>query len=607
MRRALLAISFFSVLPLGATIHAAAQGATPATPHAATARPHALAFADQRFIDLSQRWLDGSLKLNPISATQTGDHRFDTEVDDLSAAGRRESLAFSQRMLAALDAIDARKLSRANQVDAALLRNQLRSDIWNGQTYQAWAWDPQVYSSLVGDALYTLMAREFAPLPQRLKAATARMRKLPQLLAQMRDNLDPARVPLIHAQTVAKQNHGVIDIMNTMIQPQAQVLPEPDRAELEAAMVDLRKAVDGHQVWLDKTLVPQAKGDFRLGQKLYDEKLAFTLNSTLSRTDIRVRAQAAIVQTRAEMYAIARTVLQDIAVASAAPEQPTAEQQQALIQAALEIAYADRPSRANLVATAEQTLADATDFVRQKNLVSLPDSPVKIILMPEFQRGVSVAYCDSPGPLDRSLDTFYAVSPIPEDWKQTQVDSFLREYNRRSIAELGIHEAMPGHYVQIWHSNQYPSTLRAMLGSGSFVEGWAVYAERQMADLGFMDADPLMQLIQRKWALRGASNAILDQGIQVDGMSREEAMRLMTVTTFQEEREAAGKWVRAQLTSTQLATYFVGYSEWMDLRQEAQQRAKGPFGVRAFHDQALSYGSPGVRFVRALMFNLPIQ
>lgn len=145
MRHALLAISFFSVLTLGATIHAAAQVTTPATPHATTARPHALASADQRFIDLSQRWLDGSLKLNPISATQTGDHRFDTDVDDLSAAGRRESLAFSQRMLAALDAIDARKLSRANQVDAALLRNQLRSDIWNGQTYQAWAWDPQVF------------------------------------------------------------------------------------------------------------------------------------------------------------------------------------------------------------------------------------------------------------------------------------------------------------------------------------------------------------------------------------------------------------------------------------------------------------------------------
>ena len=599
MRHALLAISLFSALLVGVSRHAVAQNVT--------SKPQVQASADQRFADLSQRWLDGSLRLNPISATQTGDHRFDTEVDDLSAAGRRESLRFSQRMLAALNAIDARKLSPANQVDAALLRNQLRLDIWNGQTYQPWAWDPQVYSSMAGDALYTLMAREFAPLPQRLKAATARMRKLPQLLVQMRDNLDPARVPLIHAQTVAKQNHGVIDIMDSMIQPHAQVLSAPDRAALDAAMVDLRKAIDAHQIWLDKTLVPQAKGDFRLGQKLYDEKLAFTLNSRLSRTDIRARAQAAIVQTRAEMYTIARTVLQGTPDAPAAPEQPTAEQQQAVIQAALEIAYADRPTRTHLVATAEQTLADATDFVRKNNLVSLPDSPVKIILMPEFQRGVSVAYCDSPGPLDRGLETFYAVSPIPEDWKQTQVDSFLREYNRRSIAELGIHEAMPGHYVQIWHSNKYPSTLRAVLSSGSFVEGWAVYAERQMADLGFMDADPLMQLIQRKWALRGAANAILDQGLQVDGMSREEAMKLMTVTTFQEEREAAGKWVRAQLTSTQLATYFFGYSEWADLRQEAQQRALGTFDARAFHDQALSYGSPGVRFVRALMFNSPIQ
>ena len=599
MRHTLLAACLISALLVGATTHAATQ--------AATGTPQALASADKRFADLAKRWLDGTLKRNPISATQIGDHRFDTEVDDLSAAGRRESLAFSQRMLDTLNAIDTHKLSPANQVDVALLRNQLHLDIWNGQTYQPWAWDPQVYSSMAGDALYTLMAREFAPLPQRLKAATARMRKLPKLLAQMRDNLAPARVPLIHAQTVAKQNHGVVDIMDSMIAPHAHMLPEPDRAALEAAMADLRKAVDAHQIWLDKTLVPQAKGDFRLGQKLYDEKLAFTLNPTLSRTDIRARAQAAIVQTRAEMYAIARTVLQGKPEAPAAPELPTAEQQQALIQAALEIAYADRPTRANLVATAEQTLADATDFVRKKKLVSLPDSPVKIILMPEFQRGVSVAYCDWPGPLDRGLETFYAVSPIPDDWKQAQVDSFLREYNRRSIAELGIHEAMPGHYVQIWHSNKYPSMLRAVLSLGSFVEGWAVYAERQMADLGFMDSDPLMQLIQRKWALRAAANAIIDQGIQVDGMSRDEAMKLMTVTTFQEEREAAGKWVRAQLTSTQLATYFVGYSEWMDLRQEAQQRDQGQFDLRAFHDRALSYGSPGVRFVRALMFDLPIQ
>jgi uncharacterized protein (DUF885 family) len=227
--------------------------------------------------------------------------------------------------------------------------------------------------------------------------------------------------------------------------------------------------------------------------------------------------------------------------------------------------------------------------------------------MPEFQRGVAVAYCDSPGPLDRRQRTFYAVSPLPEDWTQEQVDSFLREYNSRSIANLTIHEAMPGHFLQIAHSNRHPSTLRAMLGSGTFIEGWAVYAERVMHEQGFRADDPLMHLVQLKWYLRSVTNAIIDAAIHVDGMTREDAMQLMVETGFQEEREAAGKWVRAQLSSTQLSTYFVGYQEHADLRAEAERRWGKDFDLKAYHDQVLSFGSPPVRFVRALMFDEPIR
>ena len=289
------------------------------------------------------------------------------------------------------------------------------------------------------------------------------------------------------------------------------------------------------------------------------------------------------------------------------PEAPSDAQQQAVIEAALELAYADRPARDKVVELAKQSTEQATAFVREKDLVSVPDTPVEIILMPEFQRGVAVAYCDSPGPLDKGLDTFYAVSPIPDDWSKEQVDSFLREYNTRSIHELSIHEAMPGHYLQIAHSNKHPSTLRAVLGSGSFIEGWAMYAEKVMDDAGYMDGDPLMQLIQRKWALRAMANAMLDQAIHVDGMSRDDAMKLMTVTTFQQEREAAGKWVRAQLTSAQLPTYFVGCSEHLDLRREVEKREGAKFNLKAYHDKVLSFGSPPVRFTRELMLDEPIK
>jgi uncharacterized protein (DUF885 family) len=307
------------------------------------------------------------------------------------------------------------------------------------------------------------------------------------------------------------------------------------------------------------------------------------------------------------MYEIARGVLAGRTDAPPTPATPTAAEQQAAIKAALDLAGAERPPRDGVVALAKETLKEATDFVRRKDFVSVPDEPLDIILMPEFQRGFSVAYCDSPGPLDKGQRTFYAVSPIPDDWTQVQVDSFLREYNTRSIANLTIHEAMPGHYLQLAHSNAYPSVLRAMLGSGPFVEGWAVYTERVMQEQGFRSGDPLMRLVQLKWYLRSATNAIMDSALHVDGMDRDAAMKLMTETGFQEEREAAGKWVRAQLSSTQLSTYFVGYQEHSDLRAAAEKRQGERFNLKAYHDHVLSYGSPPVRFVRELMFDEPVR
>lgn len=605
MSRSLLALSLaISVMLVGCNAQAPQPAEKPAPP--AVVQAPAPDF-DGQFADLSKRWLDGAFRLSPVSATQAGDHRFDAELDDLSAEGRQRGLDFSKGMLAELGKIDRARLSRENQIDYAILLNQVKSDIWNTETLQGWAWDPTIYSQIAGGALYTLMAREFAPLPDRLRAATARMEKLPKLFEQMHANLDPNRVPKIHAETVAKQNKGVLSLVDGLIMPHAKELPDADRQTLEAAASTLKKAVEDNQAWLDKTLVPNAKGDFRLGQKLYDEKLAFALNSPLGREEIRTRAEAALESTRNEMYGIARHVLAGKKKAPPTPENPSEDQKQKAIQAALELAYAEHPARDKVMSTAEAALAKATDFVRAKNLITLPDSPVKLIPMPEFQRGVALAYCDSPGPLDKNLDTFYAVSPIPDDWTTKQVDSFLREYNTRSINELTIHEAMPGHYVQLWHSNKYPSVLRAVLSSGAFVEGWAVYAEKVMADSGYLDDDPLYHLVHLKWDLRSIANAILDQAIHVDGMSEADAMKLMTEKTFQEEREAAGKWTRARLTSAQLPTYFVGWQEHMDLRKEVEKREGDTFDLKAYHDKVLSFGSPPVRYVRELMLDQPIE
>ena len=577
-----------------------------AQPPAADAGPSSTQ-TDTAFAALSKRFLDEGLALNPVSATQIGEHRYDSEIDDLSEAGRNKAIAWNKAMLAELGKLDIQALSRENQVDALIMRNNLEGSLWDLETMQSWAWDPQVYSGLAGGAIYNLMAREFAPMPERLKSATARMEKLPALLAQARENLDPARVPKTHAETVAKQNKGVLSLIDTFITPNAGQLTGEDRKRMDAAIETTRKAVEEHQQWLDGTLVPNAKGEFRIGAERYDQKLKFSLNSSLSRAEIKQRAEAELKRVREEMYKVAQTVLKDKPGAPELPDAPTPDQQQKAIEAALELAYADKPGREEVVDFAKHTLDVATKFTREKDLVTVPDDPVKIILMPEFQRGVSVAYCDSPGPLDKGLDTYYAISPIPEDWTDTQVDSFLREYNKRLIHVLTIHEAMPGHYLEGVHSSKFPSTLRAVLRSGVFAEGWAVYTERMMADAGYMDNDPLFRLAQLKFYARAVANAILDQGLHVDNWTKEQAMDLMVKQTFQQEREAEGKWVRAQLSSGQLATYFVGAQEHFDTRKAWEAKLGDKFDLKQYHDKVLSYGAPPVRFVRQLMLQEPIQ
>lgn len=562
--------------------------------------------ADDEFRALAKEYVDRMPALSPISATQIGDHRFDGEMDEISASALRRRLNFHKEFLARLDQLDRSALSRDFQVDAALLRHASEHGVWRIETFQDWAWNPLIYTAKVGGSIYGLMAREFAPLNVRLQRATERLEKLPLFFEQVRAVLQPRRVPRVHAETALKQNRGALSILEEMIAPAARTLPEAKQNRLRRAMATAQSAIQSHGEWLENVLIPQAEGNFRIGQKLFDQKLAFALHTPLRREQVKARAEREFQAVRQEMYEVSRRIYLEQFPLAKFPKNPGEAYRQAIIRAALEKTYLDRPGRDEIPQVARAQVKEATDFVVQHEIVTVPDDPLEIILMPEFQRGVSVAYCDAPGPLDKGLKTFYAVSPIPDDWTEKQVNSFLREYNTWSMHDLTMHEAVPGHFLQLAHSNRHPSTLRALLSSGTFIEGWAVYSERVMVDAGYLGGDDRMRLINLKWYLRGITNAMIDQAIHVDNMTREEAMRLMVEGGFQEEREAAGKWTRAQLTSAQLSTYFVGTQEHWDLRRTVEKEWGNTFTLKRYHDQILSYGSPPVQFVRALTLNLPI-
>ena len=557
--------------------------------------------ADKQFEDLAKRYLDEFPTLGPVGATSLGDHRFDHLVNQVSSEARAERVAFNKKYIEALEIIPKGKLSRAYQVDAALLDNRLRSGIWRIEELQEWSWNPLNYTGLAGGAIYSLMAREFAPVEERLMNVADRLEQFPRMYAQIRETIIPERVPKIHAETAVKQNKGVLSILDNLVVPQKNKLKKRYRKQLNKAMETARNENAKHQKWLEEEVLPKANGSFRIGPKLYDRKLAFTLQTPLTRYQILEKAESELVKTRSHMYDIAKSVYKGMHPYTEFPEVPTEAYQQAVIRAALEEAYREIPDKEGIIDFARSSIRIAEDFVKEAEILTLPSDPVEIIIMPEFRRGVTLAYCDSPGPLETGLKTFYAVSPLPEEWTEKQVHSYLREYNQRSVHNLTIHEAMPGHFVQLAHSNRYPSTLRAVLSSGVFIEGWAVYVERVFLEEGFLDYDPLMQLIILKWYLRAIANAMIDQKIHAGDMSYDEAMELMIEDTFQEEREAAAKWIRAQLTSAQLSTYFVGFLEHYSLREEVQKRRGAKFVLKDYHDEELSFGSPPVQFVRALM------
>src|SRR4029077_1297859 len=372
------------------------------------------------------------------------------------------------------------------------------------------------------------------------------------------------------------------------------------KKELAPLQEKTAAALEDYKNWLQNDLLPRSDGNFRLGTEKFRKKLHFALASDLPMEEILKRAKTDLKQTQTAIYENASTLYKKYF--------PNADQTAAgladkykVTAAVLDKLAEQHPDDATVVDYVREVVGEATNFVKSRNLVGIPDTPLEVIAMPEFKRGVAIAYCDSPGPLDKTGGTFFAVAPTPKDWSKERKESFFREYNNYMIRDLTVHEAMPGHYLQLAHANEFqaPTLVRAIFRSGPFIEGWAVYCEQMMAEQGYGGSEVKMQ--QLKMRLRAIANAILDQSIHAGNMTEKEAMDLMMKETFQQEGEAVAKWKRARLTSAQLSTYFVGVSEHLDLRAADEKKLGKDFDLKKYNDQVISYGSPPVKYVRELM------
>jgi uncharacterized protein (DUF885 family) len=551
---------------------------------------------DDRFQKLAKDYIEGLLQSNPEYATSLGDHRFDDKLTDYSDDAVAKELQRAKDFRQQLEQFsDLTKLTGPNKVDVRLLKDNIDNEIFGIEELKEREWNPLLYNESLANSLYLLVARDFAPAEQRAASIKARLEKIPAVIAEAKANLKSP--PQVYTETAIDQTQGAISLIKEGLK---ETLDKAPRAKADLAPVQEKAiaALTDYKTWLQNDLLPRSTADFRIGADKFRKKLRFALASDMSMEDLMKAARADLEQTQKAIY---ETALPLYKKQFPNADEATLADRKKVTAAVLDKLAEQRPKDDTIVSYSKTVLKEATDFVKSKNLVRVPTTPVDIIVMPEFKRGQAIAYCDSPGPLEKNGKTFFAVAPTPNDWNQQRKDSFFREYNNFMIRDLTVHEAMPGHYLQLAHANEFkaPTMVRAIFRSGTFIEGWAVYCEQMMAERGY--GGPEVKMEQLKMRLRVICNATLDQSIHAGNMSEKEAMDLMEKEGFQQEGEAVAKWKRARLTSAQLSTYFVGVSEQLDLRDRAKAKAGGSFDLKKYHDSVLAFGSPPVKYVRELL------
>ena len=553
------------------------------------------------FPKMTEEFVYSSLALSPVTASGQGLHtwngrNFDGELDDASFAAMNREREFFTTFHRRLEGVDKGSLSPEDRADYDIIESQIGLALFDLDIAQTPRHAPQSYVEELGTALFNPLVREYAPKEKRFRDIVSRMRGIPNYLEQARRALYAA--PTIWIQVAREENDGNIDMVDHTLR---QAAPPELKADFDAAASPALDALRGFNRFLETELPKRTRGqtpDWRLGPERYGVKFKLALATDRTPDQVLADAETRLKQVRARMLELSLPLhAKWFAAHGDHTDLKGEDRENKVIREVLDHIADSHSTRESYFDDAKKDLAHATDFVKAKNLLSLPNtSNLQVIPTPEFERGIYGVGGFDPAPvLEPQLGAFFWITPIPANWPAKRVESKLREYNFFNLQLLVLHEAMPGHYVQFEiASTAEPKTrrvLRGVFGNDPYVEGWAQYATQAMLDAGYLDNSPELRLQLLKQELRVDANAILDIRLQTNRMTDEQAMQLMERDTFQEHEEAVAKLQRAKLSSVQLPTYFVGWRDWLRVRELAQKTEGAKFNLHDFHDKVLREGA----------------
>jgi uncharacterized protein (DUF885 family) len=544
-----------------------------------------------------KQYLEEHFKMRPTDATEIGDHRYDGELDDVSPAARKHWVDHARKTLEELPKqVDYKALSRDEQIDYEIFKHQLETAIWLAENRKSFEEDPRVYVGYINDSVYLLLTRSTLPLETNVTNAISRMEKIPQIIAAAKQSIkNPSKVIL---ETAIKQNQGMINFYEKDIFELAGKTNQLDALKKAAAAVIPQ--LKDYQKFLENEIAPRATGEWRLGKEKFDQQLQLMLDAGMTADQVYADAEREFERVRNDLYVVSKQLWsQYFPKKPLPPDDP--EGRRTTIGKVIYAVSQEHGTPEELVVDSRQTVDHIKRFIKENDILRLPEPDrCQVIEMPKFKRGNAVAYMDSAAPLDPKSESFYAISPPDSDWDKQRIEAYMQEYNPRMLQILTIHEAYPGHYVQLEYATRVPSLVRKVFHSGPYVEGWAVYTEQTMLDQGYGEGDLKLRLMQLKFYLRAVANAIITHRMHVLNATDEEISNFLTGDAFQSEAEAHGKIIRTKQSSTQLSTYFVGRMAMYRLRQQIERELGDQFDLGRYHEAVISIGAVPVKYLPEL-------
>jgi uncharacterized protein (DUF885 family) len=539
---------------------------------------------DAEFRDLAADILGYTYEQEPSFATTLGIHRYDDLIADYSAASVTADNDAIRSFLKRLDDIDIESLSLEAQLDYEQTKHTLDGRLLRNEVIRPWAKDPDTYSSGIANDAFVMISRTFAPPEQRLRSLTARLKLMPNVLAQARKNLD--NPPRIYTEIAIEQIDGNRDFFAKDV-PAAfsDVKDTAALTEFSTANAAVVAALDDYKAWLQNDLLPRSNGSFAYGADTYQKVLAADEMITTPLPDLLAIANEDLKRNRRAFAEAAGKV---------DPTKPPAE-----VLAEVEKGY---PPASELLAVTQDNLDGLMQFVRDNQIIDLPPAPpARVVETPPFLRATTSASMDTPGPFEKVATEAYFNMTLPNPaWPQEEQDDFMTAWYRQMISNVSVHEVWPGHYVQFLYAKTYPSDVRKVFATASNFEGWAHYCEQMMLDEGLHADDPRYRLAEVQDALLRDVRFIVGIKMHTEGMTVEQARDMFVNEAYVPAAVAESEAKRGTSDAT-YGYYTMGKLMILKLREDYRQKLGDRYSLKDFHDAFIKLGPLPLPLIRRAM------